>query len=422
MGRKLKIAWFTPLGDQAERGGSKAAYTSRVVLPYLSEIFEIDLYSAKRERTLNVDNYIRAAERDSQDPYDLFFYLLEDHPSCEFSRLHLALKPGIVYFHDLNFTTFGPDPIINSTWHPVVERFNGPSERWPARGVEHPQNGPFASRELAFAALPIFCDGLHQEEYQRRCRHTLVRERRSYRVPVPVEHRGIRIERQRDLSALRICYPGAPRIEDRCHKVLAAVAELPERMKFTWLIREDEEQEARGKLNEYQITAAELVVGRTAERWREIVSRSDLALHPRFSVFGSSSPYLEISLMHGLPVITTKFGSGEFLPRDLVFGLSTGDSESVQMREIILALAADRVTINRGAIAAYAEELHSAPAVAGELAKIIQSNSQYLADFRQAWRDFEVEANSALLAEQDQLCSAEAIEIVRPIFNELGWR
>lgn len=109
--KRLKIAFFTPITN-----GSKSYYFSTKVLPYLKEHADIDIFTdSKCDGTfcgLNVYHYLVAFKLDNIKNYDIFFYQVEDDDSTNFIRVHLALIPGIVLFHDFYLYNEPPQCIV----------------------------------------------------------------------------------------------------------------------------------------------------------------------------------------------------------------------------------------------------------------------------------------------------------------------
>ncbi len=116
MCKNLKIAFFTPIKE-----GSKSYYFSSCILPELKKKCDIDIFSDDKEKKeafgLPHFHYLSSFLHDKEKHYDLFFYQIEDREDVAFSRVHLALKQGVVLFHDICFSYFPPQAIIKTT-HP----------------------------------------------------------------------------------------------------------------------------------------------------------------------------------------------------------------------------------------------------------------------------------------------------------------
>jgi hypothetical protein len=280
----LRIAWFSPYGKAAEEAGSRAAYSTRLLLPKIREQYAVDLFVDREELEDEEYHFLTAISRHKTKPYDLFLYQLEDHPLATFVRLHLALKPGVVWFHDVNFTTFGPEPIINSPWRKVVEKFTDPNAEWPVRGDEFPQTGPFGAREAAYVQAALFADGLHHGQWKRRVLSLVAAPYSAY-LPLPVEPFDPPLARSADPVFV---YTGSPRIEDRSPKILQAFAclsseknlsqKLSQKPKLHWLVAAGEVAQARERVAQSGADV-EIIPGRSPEKWRELIVGAALAVH-----------------------------------------------------------------------------------------------------------------------------------------------
>ena len=84
----LRVAWFAPLKDQESLG----AYTTRILLPHLKNKCDITLFDLESGEFLgqHVKNFLSAFREHREQPFDLFFYQLEDRRSAYFVRTHLS--------------------------------------------------------------------------------------------------------------------------------------------------------------------------------------------------------------------------------------------------------------------------------------------------------------------------------------------
>ena len=439
MKRPLRVAWFSVLNCGAEPGASVSAYTSDCLLPHLRERFEIELFhpSFSRYHDWPTRHYLEAASRHADLPFDVFFYQLEDSPEAAFTRIHVGLLPGVVLFHDLMFSSHGPEPILNSPWRETLKKFQDPGHPWPARGSEFEQEGPLGCREAGYAAVALFSNPASHADYRNNVgtRLALPGSRvPSFYLPLPAPCRPV-LEQSAAEGALRIAYCGTPRIEHRAHKLCSALCSLRAPWQLEWLIDEGERAQAEAIAGEFGLSQVRFHCGRSPERWARILGGCNAAVHTLFSVFGQPGPYLQLSLMAGLPVLVTRFASCESLPDNLVWKIEPGETEAAEMREVLAHLAAGGRSAERRCVRDFAIETFDARTVAGELARVFENHSEYLRMVLQRWQGLRHDAGRALLQElRDGTWAGERREelcidprrawdrLVRPIFAELGWK
>ncbi len=423
---KPRVAWFSPLHCIDRNSASVSAYASDQLLPLLRDQYEIELFHQGFEsyRDFPTFNYLSAFRRHREHPYDIIFYQLEDAKTSNFLRVHVGLMPGTVWFHDLVFSNFGPEPILNSPWRTIVQKFGGINLDWPERGDEFEQQGPLGFREAAWATVPIFSNPVALNEYRRnitlRLSQSVKESPLGYYLPLPVAGR---VTEHRASGTFEIAFVGTPRIEHRAHKLLQALHELGEGHKLIWLLDRSEFPAAQSLLNEFSFPGVSLVEGRSPQRWRDLLSSADCAVHTHFSVYGQPEPYLGISLMAGLPCLVSRFGPTEYLPENIVFKIEAGSQEVFQISEVLKAL---RTGLAPGALSQvhqFAWDIRRTEVVAAELNRIFTAEAGRIKEFDAHWRRFEREAKMALLAEAKSLAADDDAwdRLMRPCFEEFGW-
>lgn len=414
---KLRVAWFSPLPVDGDSGDSPSAYFTKTILPLVDSELDLELFYNGFDSYLEYPTYhfLKAFDRHKSKPFDVFFYQLEDRRESDYLRIQAGLEPGVVLFHDLYFSTFGPEPILNSSWKEVAARFQERTAEWPARDGEFDQKGPLGFREASQAAVALFSNVANHAEYQRSIDLRFFGEEvPSYYLPNPVESFSAS---SKGRSGLTIAFCGSPHVQHRGHKLCDALSQHEGNYSLKWMLDEDEHFKAVELCEEFGITSVEFTIGRSPERWSEVVGEADLAVHTLFSVFGQTGPYLEISLAAGVPTVVTKFGGADALSDDLVFKVRPGDTEAAELRSILKAVSGSDCS---NLSSSFAKENYSAEVIGQELLKVFQMNQEYLADVRESWSDFQSEARSALLEEvlpQDLLSRT----LVEPIFKELEW-
>ncbi len=432
MHTKLRVAWFSSLNLDSSPGASVSAYVSDELLPLLREQFEIELFHSQTGSYLDftTHHYLTALRRHREAPFDLFFYQLEDLKSSYFSRMHLGLYPGIVLFHDFLLTDDGPEPILNSSWSKMVQKFHDQGCPWPSRRLEYKKRGPHAFREAGLAALALFSHERHLAEYRSLIECTISDKSRASFLPFPVNINANSIRPGGEVRVLGYC--GTPRIEHRAHKAFQALAERAHGLRLVWLVADDEESQARELLREFEITNFELLRSRSPSRWAEVVSRCDVALHTLFSVYGQPGPYLPITLARGIPSLVTDFACADYMPDTVAFKIEPGASEARQIGLILDALMSGQVDFSARSVHEYAAGLHRREVVAAELAKVFTANASYLGDVMRRWEIMQDSGRRALVAEAPTLLPCSEVgavaevhatwqQLYAPIFNELGW-
>lgn len=438
----LRVAWFSPLNVGKKFGPSKAAYFSDLVLPLIDKECEINLYhdSFEQYRDFPTYHYLKAFENDKAQPYDIIFYNLEDAKWCNFVRSHLGLIPGITYFHDFILSNYGPEPLLNSPYDQVINKFFERSIEWPIRDVKHLRKGPHAYREVAWSPVKIFateqmhCD--YKNVFNDRALDQAINKFKTFYLPYPVL--------ERESSTLKhvikkIGFCGSPRIECRSHKLLGSLKDLSHDYELIWLIESSERGEIDLLLSEFDIRKVTLVEGRSPHMWSELLSEIDIAIHTFFSVYGHPFPYLSISMKAGVPCIVSNFGSAEYLPSNLVFKIQPGESEAYQIHQVLDKLFCKELTYDPSRVVEYARESYLLESVVSDLVRIFNESAPELKGFREKWRNFESVARDFLIEESKNFVLTPPNtskdhwqglpfspndffkQKIEPIFKELGW-
>lgn len=433
---KPKIAWFSPLPGSGR--SLVSVHFTEAMVPRLSDDFEIDLYSSQAGEWLGrrVDSSLAAAPLEAE--YDLFVYQIEDGPECHFARSHASLVPGAVIFHDFLLSDPGPDPLRASPWRKSLEKFLDRKLPWPARRSGSGVVTPYALREGAFALFPIFSSERNLSEWRRTTaasvRDALPAAASSdgFYIPMPVDA-PIAPAALSGGSGFKIAFCGKPWIEYHAHKLLEAISGRAD-IETVWLIDKGEEQAAVDLLSEFEVSNAVLVIGRSPGRWAEIVSGSRFAVHSQFSFYSQPGPYIQISMAHGVPCAALDFGASEYLPEDLVFKVSPGDTEAAQLSSIIELLQSGNSAGLSDRMRKFIAERHDSSVVAASLSRILSQAIPVSREFRSLWTAFQAEARTSLLREVFKGKAAEQVlfdpsdaggaqdRLLAAALDDLGWR
>ena len=400
MASKMRIAWFSPLNCGAIPGESVSAYVSDQLLPLLKDEFEIELFhdSFLDYRGFRCAHFLSAYRRHQENPFDCFFYQLEDSRVCAFVRAQLALMPGVILFHDFILSDDGPEPILNSAWKEIVARFHNREHAWPLREAEHKAERPHALREAAFAVVPLFSCVRWGAEYTRHCRQRLVNpsgaDKAGY-LAFPADS----AKRSDPIQELRIASSVSPRIEGRMHLVFEALSNADWPWQFTWLVGKSENEAAERLVQEYELSNVKIINARSAALWREVLSDCDVAMHLHFSAYGQVGPYLELSLAAGVAVLASQFGATESLSAEVAWKILPGAREKNEIAAVLERLASDRSLCDNKVAKLYSAEFFSPKVVARELTLAFCGAREKLRDFNAHWCAFEQQAKAALVQE-----------------------
>ena len=451
----MRIAWVSNLPKGSDSGSageqsacssdSLAAYTTSVLIPHLlkRDGYQIELFHRGEARTycdLPVFPYQRLRERHAQHPYDICLYQIEDHPESQWARIACTLLPGITWFHDLYFASHGPEPILNSAWQVTKERFRDGITPWAERGGEFEQVAPIAAREATCCLLPLFSVERDALEYRRSIGSSLStpffsEKSPAYCMPIPVRESLFSLPEQKrdERSPLQIALCSGARIEQRSHKVLQALRTIEDRLnvQVQWVVAPDEKGRAEALLEEYALRegAVTLRCDLSPDVWAQVIAKSDVALHLRFSVFGHVQPYVGMSLARGIPTVVTRFGASEELPANIVYQIEPGVDESSQLVDVLSAIASGTAPHKNADGRGYAHEIYHEQAIAAQLRQLLKLASESL-EYKEAmaaWKTFEGSASEALLAEVSEILQVDP-SLQAPfkgefekVCDEFGW-
>lgn len=381
MRKQLRVAWFSPL--PREDSSSLAAYFSYHLLPAMRESAEIELFHAvmnvREELSVPNHHFLRAMAEHARRPFDLFFYQVEDCPSAFFSRHHLGVAPGLVLFHHFRLFTPSPVALLHSPFESVIEVIHGGQEGLPRQHVWPEQRDAVARRELSLAGGVLFSHHRACDEYQQFSGPRLIERPFASFLPTPitVAERGSQTSVPRGPVTIGMC--AAPRLEGRPHKVLAALARVPE-ARLLWLLGEGERAAAEEMTAEHGVASqVELKADRSPATWQELLPHIHLASHLNFRGFLSPFPYLGISLAHGVPVVATDPGEASHISEDFAFGVRPGDHEAQELA-VIFQRCAERLPV-RGA----GDSSYTTAAVADELLMAFEAVARDMATLAPRW-------------------------------------
>ncbi len=337
--KKLRVAWFSPLyGLSDPKEETTSAYVTDSLSPYLKKLHQICYYHDGKEVQGKALPYQQALRDHREQPFDLYFYQIEDAPSSQYVRNHLAQVPGVVLFHDILF--------LRDSW-----------------------SDPFGFAECQNSLYSLFSCERDLREYRRR----LPREtRESGLLPYPAKQIESQLIHNNLPETLTVLYAGTPGVEHRAHYLLDAIRELPFSVHLMWLCGKDEEREAKRLIDEFSVSTVTLIPRRSPKNWMELLKVGDVSIHTLFSAHRDPGPYLALSLHSGVPCVLSNFSSTALVPNTIVFKIRSGDHEKEDLQNVLSECFHNRVqTRSRGKLASfYAAEIHDRETVAEELSKI----------------------------------------------------
>jgi glycosyltransferase involved in cell wall biosynthesis len=460
MAKKLRIAWFSGLHPDSERAAPCSQYFSSLILPELASRHDIELFgehfepmgSALGTPHLPSFHYLKAFERHRENPFDIHFYQLEDHPAARFLRIAVSLHPGIVLFHDVFFQDMGPEPILNSGWTKNMRRFHDHTSAWSGRNEKFKPAPYVAERELASVQRALFTSERDHREYMR------LREQQSFQektvlgisvdagsrlLPFPAnlecetEAREIFSVGPKGTSGLSLGLIGPPGIASRAHKIFEAIHRLPFSTEIHWLIEESELEALKATLVWAKDIRIRVYSARRPERFASLLKHLDVVSLLSHSPFGQGGPYLSLSLFAGKPVLVSNFASGALVPDSIAFHIEPGETEASQIALALFTIHSRKSEFSPFVAAQeYSKEFFSPESAVIELENIFDANRKHCKELETKWQHFGSSAARDLLQEICDLTQEPAQEFAKlfPQWNgsrpeqresihaELGWK
>jgi hypothetical protein len=433
--KHLRIAWFSDLSIGTPR--SVSAYCSHELLPLLSQEHSIELFSdsfSSSELGLPHWHYLKAYKRHELEPFDIFFYQLEDGRAFRSVRGHIGLIPGVVWVHDLFCKDLGPEACHTSPWENTVRQFFDQTRSFMDRSVAPHQLWPRVYRETSLSPVVLFSSRWARDEFTRMTSNRLEACEGGHvaeLLPVPVSANPGRTQQtSRNSEVVSVACASVTGIEGRAHKLLPALRGLPFPWRLRWMVDAEELPTAEALVREFGIEAdkVEFVVPRSPDAWVTLVQKSDLALHLHTSTFGHLSPYLQLTLAEGCPAVVARSAQGEDFPSDVVFQIVPGVHEATELQVVLHAVQ----TRGRGELGAegsrYIHSCASTEVVARHLAERLRVWAPEVAQVMQRWDALRLRAQAELLQEVRALvadgshATPDPFEaVLHPAIRELGW-
>ena len=181
-------------------------------------------------------------------------------------------------------------------------------------------------------------------------------------------------------EVISLGFAGGIGLEGRIHKILPALRDFlrssSRKLRFYWMLRESEVEEAMCLLSEFSIDSYELIVGKTAKNWLKVLDTVDMCFHTSYSVFQFSPLFMPLSLSQGKIVIVSDVFDGSHLPPGVAFKVKPGYSESKEILRILensFSLSSGHFEEMARAAVAYSSDWHSLSSVSSDFASLALS-------------------------------------------------
>lgn len=447
MARKLRIAWVsdyeTSPSASAQHGETLSSYCSSLLVPRLRERFDIDVFCECSPHNADISvarHYLTALTRHKENPFDLFFYQLEDHAKARFVRSHIGIMPGILWAHDLYLSDLGAEALHTSPWEQTIQRYYDSSVPFADRSRPPHQLAPLAYRDVSLSPV-VLCSsarGLAAVDRITGMRLTTDGGKGDFQMgylPVPVEVDGCNVRRTEQgeggagARVLHVVTTASVGLEGRAHKFLAALKGYSGEWQLTWLVSRVERERASALVNEFGLgDRVVLVEGRTPATWRTIVQSADVALHLHNGFYGHTGPYLHISLAAGVACIGVRAMGGVDFPESVVWTVVPGHREALQIREALAEISriGPEFAGARGQV--YVRRECDVEAVTNVLSVEFERRAEQLKAIMNSWSELYRDAKGALFDEVKSLMDGgDSVgispfkEVLLPAARELGW-
>lgn len=405
--RGLRIAFFSDTTGEH----SLSAHCGRILLPLLASEHSIEAFSdsfAAETGCVPQHHYLKAYQRHREDPFDLFFYQLEDGRRSRFVRASIGVMPGVTWFHDLFFQDLGPEATHTSPWENSIRQFYRPNLPFADRSVAPHQLWPRAFRELSLSPVNLFSSRWLLAESKTMISSRLEAEigaHRSELLNIPVQ--AVSPAPMPSKETLRVAALSGSGLEGRAHKLLGALRGLKHPWHLTWVVEPNEATGAEALLREFEAGERTTIVPSCSpSSWSDILAGSHVALHLRTSCFGHLAPYVQLSLASGRLTVVSDMGQGEDMPDAVACRVTPGISEGTQLAAILeRACEIDILHTTSGARKYVASE-HSPNLVAQCLSSLLIAAAPLLKEPMRRWDGLYGRAKSELLREVESLMGA----------------
>lgn len=396
MSKKLKIAFFTPIKE-----GSKSYYFSLKVLPYLKENFDIDVFSNNEKNQeflgLKTYHYLYAFKKDSEKNYDIFFYQIENSKDTNFIRSYIALKKGIVLFHDFEFDVFPPQSILQTTL---------------------PQNAYRARREFGHALFSLACnmyDVSLGANYTRENIKTKYKNNILY-ISYPSDEQLKTKDFLNKNDRLKIFFKGDIKISSRFHKVLKALAGRDD-VELVWCTKKENEEKANLLCAQSGVKYFSNLRNSLIQEEKKL-SESDIFINLPNSKNKKHDIYLiNKALIQGIFVISGEGKDIEVFPKNSLLKVKKGRQESFMIKFFIDKIKENKELIDFNALRENYFLKFSGKEIAKELTLLFESLKDKIKEYQEKENEEYKNAKEKVI----QKAFEEEEEFLKEERQELGY-
>ena len=321
-----------------------------------------------------------ALQAHANEPYDFFFYHVEDCQELALARLYLMLVPGVVYFSDFNFVPSEQNKMISNTQKSILSKLEGLKDPSVVEGFSNDYP------EMKSSLLAFFSSQRGLSQWSRSFPE---KSHLAFYLPdaICAPEAGSTLSDVREKLVIAFC--GSPILESRAHVLLNVLRGIDRDFKLLWMCENHEREEVEAMLEEFSIAEAKLFSPKSEDVWLEILEQSDLAMHFWFSAYKSVGRYLFCSMRYGVPTVVSDFASASELPNEVVYKISAGATEAQQIEDLLInfkskdARSEANEKIERAR--SYVSEFNSPEVLANEMRYVLRKHGDYLRSATKKW-------------------------------------
>ena len=330
----MRIAFFASIDAR-----SRARYLLEAILPILCKEHEIIIFSdSPGEEIAGIKSFsfLVAHVENARSSFDSVIHLFEDGRQRKAARFGLSILPGITWFLDYTLLDHGPEPLLNSPWQYTVRQLLGLSPEWAAPNNIHIPLRPHAYRESGLSPVSIFCETWSRTEFIGNSGKslsdipTLGGAAHSYCINLPV----VPLTKDFVKTVAVGIYAGSA-VEDNFLTTLSAVHQ--ETKNYTVLCKDTEYSSILSKFSELNILTPQIECFSSISEWQERSQKCKTIIFPRYSAYGSLSPYVELALDTAELVLLPDYFKHQDIPRDLAYFYQAGLNAGAEIQEVIRA-------------------------------------------------------------------------------------
>lgn len=397
----MRIAFFASVDRD-----SRARYVLEELIPILEQEHVIEIFSDQADELICnhlTRSFLTAHLCDRDNQYDAAIHLYEDGTQRRAARFGVAIIPGICWFLDYTPQQDMPLPLLDSPWLSTVHQLTGKGAAWSrAKGQNRPY-GPHAFRESSISPATIFCDTWSYKQFTEHLNKvpSLGGAEHSHLLQVPVSTPIHIKERQHDALIF-----GGAGVEDNLLVALHAVRRATANFRV-FCAKEDY---PRVLLKVQELSASpECIVVHDAKQsmalhWRNLCTQSRAVLLPRYSAYGTISPYKELALAHSEIVLLPHYFRHQDLPENVLYFYEAGIRSGDEIYEVLAAKASATEEARRYCLTLAPKNC------ASRLMQIVESERAHIALVKARKSALLVDAQRALFSDaQDYLSGTDSL-------------